>query len=659
MYRPIPVPELVEYEPIPLAELVPIPLLESTDPYTELIYRFMQGRELPQPDFALHDPGLPVVDYGQYGRFEGVGTENYRYVMTNREALITAVGEGIHPNEDGVVDDPGYRQLYITGQMDAGHWDALNGTNLQAAFMTWAQASAEPGVKAYFTAVVLERAGLIEHAIKAYHAVVVHFPWSPCRSANGDFVWYVAPAAVVAMRRLCLAYPQLELAYEGGEVIIQHAKDTDIANDIVRVRPGRLVKKPLKERFSDLPDLSAMDIVEQRGEGRVQIVRFENGHWQMLVDGEPFVVRGVTYGSTEIGLGPGGAHDWKVRWAYTDKNGNGRPDAPYDAWVDANANGGQDDGEEPIGDFALLRDMGCNAIRIYLPNDLSLVNSELLRDLYETYGIRVIAGDFLGAYTVGSGASWAAGTDYTDPDQRARMKEAVRKKVMAFKDEPWVLMWLLGNENNMAGDNTGVNATRTNAGSEPEAYASLLNEVAVMIHELDPDHPVAVGNLGVGLIAVYSEYAPELDVLGINAYMGGNGFGGLWEEAKAKFDRPVLITEYGCDAYAADVGPDEAAQADYHEGCLKDIVLNQAGGGRVGNSIGGVIFHYLDEWWKAGDDPFTHTTKSSWRAPVPDGEMHEEWLGIVGQGSGLNSPFERRLREAYRMYTGYWGEENR
>jgi hypothetical protein len=31
----------------------------------------------------------------------------------------------------------------------------------------------------------------------------------------------------------------------------------------------------------------------------------------------------------------------------------------------------------------------------------------------------------------------------------------------------------------------------------------------------------------------------------------------------------------------------------------------------------------------------------------PDGYVHEEWFGIVGQGDGENSPFQRHLRKSY------------
>jgi len=659
-YKPIALSELT---PIPVPEIIPIPIPDTLDPYTALMRKFMQGKPLPNPAFKLYDPGTPSpVNYEKYGEFHGVGTEDYRYEITDMEGLKKAVGEGIHPNEDGIVDDPAYSVLNTLGQMDVSYWSALKQTNKQAAFMLWAQAGEEPGVKAFFTAVALERAGLIVPAIKAYHAVVVHFPWSASWGESGTFVWYVAPASVSSIKRLCSTYPSLGLEYVDGEVRIYNGKDTDLDNDVVMVKPGYFIRKPMQERWGELSDPYRMNVVKQRGTGTVQVVKLSNGQWQMRVDGQPFVIRGASYGPTEIGLGPRSGDDWARQWMFSDKNSNGLIDAAYDVWVDQNGNGKQDEDEAAVGDFKLLQEMGCNAIRFFVPTtsdnqyDPGLLNKDLFRDLHDRFGISVIAGDFLGSYTVGSGASWAKGTDYTDPDQCARMKELVRQKVMDLKDEPWVLMWLLGNENNMGPDKRGLNATRTNASQHPEAYARFLNEVIEMIHALDPNHPVAIGNLGSGMIEVYNQFAPAIDILGMNAYMGEKGFGGLWSEAKGKFDRPILITEYGCDAYAEGKGSDEAAQADYHEGCLRDIVLHQAGGWVEGNSIGGIIFQYVDEWWKAGDSPRTHCTKSSWGAPFPDNAAHEEWFGVVGQGSGENSPFERHLRQAYFMYKKYWAD---
>lgn len=626
-----------------------------------LMLEYMKGRPLPTPAFERADPGAPdPVDYSKYGTLRNVGATNFEYDLTDPEGLKRAVGEGIFPNEDGVLDDPAYTRLAQTGVFETRSWDALKMTNLQAAFFIWTQAGEDPGVKAYFTATILEKAGLILPAIQAYHSVLVNFPRSACWSSDGTFVWYVAPASLSSIRRLCNAYPGLGLWFEDASWSIEKGGDTDLDNDVIAVHPGRFVKTDFATRVKNLPDLKTLAVAERRGTGKVQLVKYANGHWQMLVDGSPFVVRGVTYGPTEIGYGPDNDPSFHFRWQFTDKNKNGKPDAAYDAWVDKNGNGTQDADEPAVGDFELLKEMGCNAIRFFVPTtasstyDPKQVNKEALRDLHDRYGIYVIACDFFGAYTIGSGAAWKDGTDYTNPKQRERMKEVVRQKVLDLKDESFLLMWVLGNENNMNGDRTGVNATRTNASSHPEEYATFLNEVATMIHELDPNHPVAVGNLGTGMAEVYAKYAPALDVFGVNEYMGPSGFGNSWNEGREKFDRPMLVLEYGCDAYAARKGPDEAAQSLYHEGCLRDIVLNQAGGEQAGNSIGGVIFEWLDEWWKANDDPKTHTTRAQSDFPFPDGKAHEEWFGVAGQGSGKNSPFERNLRQAYFMYQSAW-----
>ena len=640
----------------------PAPTPAGVDPYTALMFEFMKGAPLPEPAFPLAQPGSPEpVDYTEYGTFKNLGTDEYQYELTNVAGLAKALGDGIYPNEDGVLRDPAYSKLLDRGILETRHWDALQLPEPQAAFFIWAQAPEEPGVKGYFTATALENANLILHAIKAYHAVLVNFPRSACYSADGTFVWYVAPAALGNIKRLCNEYPGLGLWIEGAEWSIQNERDTDLGNDIICVKPGRIVKKDPAARLGGLPDLRNLPVAEHRGTGKVQVVKYANGHWQLLVDGRPFVVRGVTYSPTEIGLSPNNHPQFGSQWQFTDKNGNGRADAPYDAWVDRNGNGKQDAGEPAVGDFQLLKDMGCNAIRMYLPTtrestyDPTTINKPLLRDMHDRFGISVIAGDFLGSYTVGSGASWMEGTDYTNPEQRARMKEVVRQKVLDLKDEPFILMWLLGNENNMNADHSGVNATRTNAGKEPKVWAEFLNEVATMIHEIDPDHPVAVGNLGSGLAEYYHQYAPALDVFGMNMYMGEGGFGNSWNDARKKFDRAVLVTEYGCDAYADGQGVDEPAQAKYHEGCLRDIVLNQAGGELAGNAIGGIVFQYPDEWWKANDDPFSQNTRPQSNAPFPDGKGHEEWFGIAGQGSGKNSPFERNLRQAYGYYKSVWG----
>ena len=328
-----------------------------------------------------------------------------------------------------------------------------------------------------------------------------------------------------------------------------------------------------------------------------------------------------------------------------DFNANAKDDGPYDAFVDENGNNKQDSNEKAIGDFALMEEMGVNAIRLY--HHPLKVNKELLRDMYARHGIRVIMGDFLGKYAIGSGAKWNPGTDYTNEEHKKNMLESVRRMVMEFKDEPYILFWLLGNEN--------VYGYACNADKEPQAYFTFTSEVARMIKEIDPNHPVAVCSGDILFLDRFGKYAVDVDIFGTNAYRGNYGFGSLWRQVRQEADKPVFITEYGCPAYAEGRTEEqgEELQADYHKGSWEDIQMNMAFGEGCGNSLGGVAFEWLDEWWK-GYEPAAHDTKGLWPGPFPDGFMHEEWLGLCGQGDGTQSPFLRHLRKSYYTYKKLW-----
>ncbi len=617
--------------------------------------------ELPTPAFNLAFPGeTNVIDYSKYGEFQNIGTENYTFIINDKEGLAEAVGEGIYPNTQSVKQDILYEKLKEEGRLNGSHWTHVGTGDYIADFFVWATAPEEPGVKLFFTAETLREAGLIIHAIKAYYAVLVHFPASACFSRDSSFVWYVGPAAIEKIDLLCRKYPELGIRLQDALVKVENGKDIDLTNDIVTVNPGKFVK--LKKGEKVAIDLEKLKIVEQRGKGKVKLIKYENGHWQMIVDDKPFIVKGITYGPSKIGESP---HNGTSRnWMFVDDNKNGKIDAPYESWVDKNKNNKKDKNEKIIGDFQLLKEMGCNTIRHYYVSSGSKYskdgsNKEILRDLFNTYGIRVIMGDFLGAYTIGSGADWNKGTDYNDKAQCERMKNIVKEMVLDHKDEPYILMWLLGNENNMDSDYTGINTSRTLASKQPEAYAKFLNEVAKMIHEIDENHPVAVGNMELYLIDYYEKYAQEIDILGINSYRGKDGFGSLWKQAKNLFDRPVLITEYGCDAFNSNLNSeDEESQEKYHKGCWEDIRYNLAGESGKGNALGGVIFEWLDEWWKSlkGSASSQQKTKDC-PMDFPDGWSSEEWLGIVRQGNGKHSPFLRQLRKSYFLYEELWNEK--
>ncbi|MCL2335418.1 MAG: hypothetical protein FWC57_05080 [Endomicrobia bacterium] len=375
----------------------------------------------------------------------------------------------------------------------------------------------------------------------------------------------------------------------------------------------------------------------------VKLVKSNDGKWKMTVDGRDYLVKGIEYSADTVGRYPN-SNDWM----WEDNDDNGRIDGPYDSWIDSERDNYRSSDGNAVGDFALLKAMGCNTIRIY---DSENINKELLRDLYRAYGIRVIMGNFFGAYTKGSGASWHEGTDYCDETQRKNMRDSIRKMVLEHKDEPYILMWMLGNENDSPGEEVNSTKTNTNAVKNPEAYAVFLQEVCLMIKQLDPNHPVGVCNATVKFLPYYNKFAPAVDILGFNQYAGPYGFGVLWNRVKIETGKPVLITEYGCDAYSsAKKSEDERFQAKYHEGAWRDIEKNSFWGNGRGNSLGGVGYCWLDKWWLVGSAKVHDTDLGAWKGAKNDGYFHDEWFGICSQGDGKQSPFKRQLREVYFTY---------
>lgn len=419
------------------------------------------------------------------------------------------------------------------------------------------------------------------------------------------------------------------------------------------------------------------DIVASRS-GHVKVVQHKDGTWQMLVDDKPFFIKGVVFTPVKIGESPG---DGTMRdWMLYDDDKDGRNDPAFQSWVDANRNNRRDPGETEVGDFQLLKEMGVNTIRLYhLPSRHPEVgdmyrrnpstaiqfdhdtNKDLLRKLYRDYGIRVVMGNFMGSWTIGSGASWDEGTDYTNPEHRKKILASVKAMVLEHKDEPYVLMWFLGNENNIA------TWSRCDVPWNPEAWASLVGEAARLIHQLDPEHPVAVsegddhgwGNNAYIALEHYGKLAPEVDIVAYNSYRGKNGLGDLWDNVKRIFDRPVFISECGMFAYQKAKGPDEKLQLEFDQGYWRDIVQHSGeamhrGDGTTGNAIGVTFFDWIDRWY-LDESPAVHNPGDGPWECSPDSTQHEEWYGRVSMGNGSDW-LMRQKRPVYDYFARVWNK---
>ncbi|MDR1195837.1 MAG: hypothetical protein LBL00_05100 [Endomicrobium sp.] len=612
--------------------------------------------------FPIDYPGTEKwIDYEKYGEFQNLGAANYKYVVKEMAALREASGSGIYPNSQSVFKEKGYEEYMKKGKLKGDKWSFVNSSDYRANFYKWSIEKDDPGVKLYYTAHALEKSGNYAQAVKAYYACLVFFPKS-IGYTQWKTPWYVGAVCVDKIKYLTQKYPELGVKLEGAELIIKNRYDNDKNNDNFYVNPGKLVSAKAKDFTRKYIDLKKVGVKKVTGTGKVKLVQYNNNHFQLTVDDKPYLVKAIAYSPSPVGLSPdNGSLNTDMGWSVADSNKNGLIDGPYEAWVDTNRTETQDKSKPNIGDFALMKEMGVNTLRLYhYPN----FNKQLLKDGYENYGFMYMIGNLIGMYGADSGAEWFTGTDYTVPEQRQRMLASVKKMVEEYKEEPYVLLWVLGNENNYGTVGTpGVFAGTSNqAQSQPDAYYSFINECVKLIKEVDPyQRPVAICNGDTYLMDKCAQNAPDLDIYGGNAYRGEQGFGPLWADVMREYEKPVLIMEFGCPAYAEgwETAKAEEAQANYHKWNWTSIEDNAAGvENGVGNALGGSVFEWVDEWWKAGPppefDPSAHDLVTQWKGPFLDGGAYEEWFGITSQGDGKDSPFKRQLRQSYFMYRDLW-----
>lgn len=138
------------------------------------------------------------------------------------------------------------------------------------------------------------------------------------------------------------------------------------------------------------------------------------------------------------------------------------------------------------------------------------------------------------AVTVALGLPMAAerwGFDYDDEDAVAAQLAALAEEVIKYRDHPALLAWIIGNE---------LNFDYTN----PKVYDAV-NDVSLMIHELDPNHPTTttVAGLGEDVVRDIRSRAPDLDLISFQVYGELANLPEFIE--KSNFDGPFFVTEWG------------------------------------------------------------------------------------------------------------------
>jgi len=142
------------------------------------------------------------------------------------------------------------------------------------------------------------------------------------------------------------------------------------------------------------------------------------------------------------------------------------------------------------------------------------------------------------------------GYDYDNEAANKAQLDYFTKMVKKYKDHPALLMWSIGNEVDLFYSNTKV--------------WNVVQDIAKMIHEVDPNHPTNTVTAGLDEkeVELIMENAPDIDIYAINTYgevgiirdkirasgwtgpyiIAEWGPNGHWEVAKTKWSAPIEQT---------------------------------------------------------------------------------------------------------------------
>jgi hypothetical protein len=274
-----------------------------------------------------------------------------------------------------------------------------------------------------------------------------------------------------------------------------------------------------------------------------------------------------------------------------------------------------------------LDTLHANAIRTYSTPDPYLLTAAANHSMY------VIA------------SFWVdASYDLGNPAAREEIIGNFSSMVKSLKDYPAVLMWNIGNEQNLPSMN----------GNNPFWY-DLVQELAVTAFEIEGAyyHPVCANNGDFSNIGDKAKRADDssltyMDLWGCNIYKAN--LGPSFASYRTRTQKAVVITECGIDALDNRTKLEyESVQAAVDSMNWSQILSAQD------ICVGATFFEFTDEWWKAGD-PAHHDYGGYATGEHPDGYSNEEWWGLIAvtpdtNGDGYD---EWRPRQVFRMFQRVW-----
>ena len=267
-----------------------------------------------------------------------------------------------------------------------------------------------------------------------------------------------------------------------------------------------------------------------------------------------------------------------------------------------------------VSHFETLKAAGGNSIRVWDDIDAGRILDEA-----HALGLTVMLGLWV--------EREMEGFDYNDRPAVARQHERIRKTILRYRDHPALLMWCVGNEWAQDADNIRV--------------FDEVNRLSKLVHELDPDHPVAtaISPDSPRAVRLVSERCADVDILAVNSYALTGQLSEFFRVGG--WTKPYLISEYGAPAYwevpIAPWGAPDEPDSEQKTRSVRQFYWNFIAS-RPANCLGAYLFywgHKQEEshtWFSAFDELGRQT-------PLV-GLMRELWSG---SRPGNQAPVVERL----------------
>ncbi|NEQ68678.1 MAG: hypothetical protein F6K21_24890, partial [Symploca sp. SIO2D2] len=286
-------------------------------------------------------------------------------------------------------------------------------------------------------------------------------------------------------------------------------------------------------------------------------------------------------------------------------------------------------------DIPKMREMGINLVRIYSWNS-EKDHSDFLDQLYNdgVQPIRILLNLWIDPET-----------DWQSAKSRAVIVDQFVAIAKNVGDHPAVLGYLIGNETN--GHHGNGNKV---------AFWRTINQTAKALKEVAPQHLVSVAITdALDQVNRFESKLPFIDAWSVQVYRGLT-LGTFYQDYAATSERPLIITEFGLDAFDAETHAPYPNNGKFVAATVAEMIRVMESNRDV--CSGGCLFEFSDEWWKSEGSPSNQDPGGLPNEGYPDGLLNEEWWGVFEVSKSESGIDKLRPRELFLTLKELWGHED-